>query len=89
MPVFIALSKTLLKKIALNIVFNDKKSDNTAPIFIGVFIAIFLLPIIMFAYIAITPVSILFNFFSGVSFDTVVNIKSDNGYMQEQDKEFI
>ncbi|WP_455088849.1 C39 family peptidase [Peptoanaerobacter stomatis] len=89
MPVFIALSKTLLKKIALNIVFNDKKSDDLTPVFIGVFITIFLLPIIMFAYIAITPVSILFNFFSGVSFDTVVNIKSDNGYMQEQDKEFI
>ena len=78
------------KKIVINTILSKNSEDDSIfkTLIISLFIIIFL-TISTFVFICLSPLSILATFFTGISFDDVVKIKIEAGYMQEQDIIFI
>lgn len=85
-----AIGKTLAKNLIVN--FAMKKIDEDElprKILTFIIVIVLIVAILVFSFICLSPLSFLSSFFLGIDFDTVVEIKTSYGYMQEQDKDYL
>lgn len=90
MGTFIAFGKAIAKNFIFNISTKKAEDDTLLKKTLTlVLVIIIITSSCVFAFICLSPISILASFFLGLDLDTVVQIKTEYGFMQKQDVAYL